>query len=96
MGKNRTDRSTERNGSLEQEDSGVTRASIKTTGQVIMEIISQEYTGGYQLYLESRAYIYFDDIKDWGGNVMLIVKGHPSGGLWPPQYEEFLKLWGEI
>ena len=61
-----------------------------------MFITKMETVAGYQLNLDDGIYIYFDDIHNWGTNIMFRHKGSPSGGMWPPQSVEFLKLWGEL
>ena len=61
-----------------------------------MQIHKMVTQRGYQIDLVGDTYIYFDEVKDWGSNIMFMHKGQPSGGMWPPQSDEFLAQWEKI
>ena len=58
-----------------------------------MKIRKMQTQEGYQLNYTDDVYIYFDEVKDWGSNIMFKRNGEPTGGLWWPQSEEFLMQW---
>jgi hypothetical protein len=63
----------------------------------VMDIYKMKTVKGlYQLNITDDLYIYFDEVTDWGSNILFIRKGVPSGGMWPPESEEFLIQWEAI
>jgi hypothetical protein len=61
-----------------------------------MEIRKMHVAGGYQLNVTDNVYIYFDEVRDRGRNIMFVYEGKPSGGMWPPESIQFLEQWEAI
>jgi hypothetical protein len=61
-----------------------------------MDIYKMNTVDCYQLNLTDNLYYYFDEVRDWGTNIMFIRKGVPTGGMWPPESDEFLIQWEAI
>jgi hypothetical protein len=61
-----------------------------------MKIDKMHTIGGWQVNITEDSYIYFDEVKDWGSNIMFRRNGAPTGGIWPPESDEFLIQWEKI
>jgi hypothetical protein len=62
----------------------------------VMNISKMNSVDSYQLNITDDLYYYFDEVRDWGTNIMFIRKGVPTGGMWPPESDEFLIQWEAI
>jgi hypothetical protein len=62
----------------------------------VMNISKMNTVDSYQLNITDNLYYYFDEVRDWGTNIMFIRKGVPTGGMWPPESDEFLIQWDAI
>jgi hypothetical protein len=48
------------------------------------------------MYINKMNSIDSYEVRDWGTNIMFIRKGVPTGGMWPPESDEFLIQWEAI
>jgi hypothetical protein len=62
----------------------------------LMDIYKMKTVDGYQLNITDDLYIYFDEVTDWGSNILFKRMGVPTGGMWPPASDEFLIQWEAI
>jgi hypothetical protein len=61
-----------------------------------MQINKMHTNDGWQVNITKDIYIYFDEVKDWGSNIMLKRYGQPTGGMWPPESDRFLIQWEKL
>ena len=63
---------------------------------ILMQISEMETEGGYQVSITDDVYVFFDEVVDFGSNIMFKRDDVPTAGLYPPLSIEFMELWGKL